>query len=152
MQRFRKLARAGVDAAKLLRTRGKVAMTYGQAITGVADGTMRDQRRVAGAASAPAAGACGQNLDAALMIADGGVKGRADPAFDAHDLPIGQWAEAVWLQWLPMPSLLVLVASAKARLVGAKRVGESVRAGSRNGGNLCQDRVDGGRCSKLHHG
>ena len=91
-------------------------------MVGVADGTLRDQRRVAAAVSAPAAGTCGQNLDTALMIADGGPSGRADPTFDAHDLPIGQWAEAVWLKWLPQRSLLMLVASAKVRLVGAARV------------------------------
>lgn len=79
MRRFRKLARMGVDAARLLRTGGKVAMTYGQAVTGVACSTLRNQRRLVASVSAPAAGPCGQNLDVALMIADGGPSGRADP-------------------------------------------------------------------------
>ena len=48
------------------------------------------------AIAAPASGAGGQKLDAALIVADGGPSGMADPAFDAHLLPIGEWATDVW--------------------------------------------------------
>ena len=47
------------------------------------------------AIAAPASGTGGQNLYAALIVADEGPSGRADPAFDAHLLPIGEWAAAV---------------------------------------------------------
>ena len=43
----------------------------------------------------------GQCTDMALVLADSGPKGRADPAFDARALPIGQWAQAIWHSWLP---------------------------------------------------
>ena len=100
--RFRKLAVAGVCTKRLMRTGGGAALTYGQAITGVAPATLLAQRRAAAAACAPAGGQCGQDLDLALILADGSATGRADPAFDAHLLPIGQWADAVWHRWLPL--------------------------------------------------
>ena len=70
-------------------------MTYGGAIMGVSDSMLHSQRQVAAAVAAPGVGTGGQNLDMALIMADGGPKGRADPAYDAHKLPIGEWAFAV---------------------------------------------------------
>ena len=61
--------------------------------------------RVASAIAAPASGRGGQNLDAAFILADGGPRGYADPSFDAHLLPIGQWASAVREEWLSERSL-----------------------------------------------
>ena len=43
----------------------------------------------------------GQNLDLALTLADENAKAGADPAFDAHLMPIGDWATAVWECWMP---------------------------------------------------
>lgn len=126
LKRFRKLRRHGIDSAMLFRTGGKAAMTFGQGIMGVSNSLLRDQRRTAAVATSPASGACGQNLDTALMMADGGPKGRADPAFDAHDMPIGQWAMAVWEGSMPKKSLLQLAASAKSRLIEAKRIWSKV--------------------------
>ena len=77
-------------------------MTYGQALMGVSNSMLRDQRRTATAIAAPASGCGGQNLDIALMLADENAKAGADPAFDAHLMPIGDWATAVW-EGLPMP-------------------------------------------------
>ena len=74
------------------------------------------QKRVVGAATAPAGGSGGQDLDVALMLADGSAKGKADPAFPAHAMPIKSWAEAVWVQRLPTISLRRLTRSAKRRL------------------------------------
>ena len=106
----------------LFRTGGKAAITFGEGIMGVSDAMLRNQRRTVAVVTSPASGACGQNLDTALMIADGGPRGRADPAYDAHDLPIGQWSMAVWEGWLPKHSLLLLAASAKRQIIGAKRI------------------------------
>ena len=80
-------------------------MTYGLGIIRVSDDMLRDMRRVAAAISCPATGTGGQNLDAALIVADGGPSGCADPAFDAHLLPIGEWAASVWNERLPLESL-----------------------------------------------
>ena len=96
-----------------MRTGAVKAMTYGQAVTGVANTTLLAQRRAVAAAVAPVAGTRGQCLDMTLVLADGTVKGRADPAYDAHMMPLGQWAQAVWHEWLPLEALNKLTASAK---------------------------------------
>ena len=69
-----------------------------------------------GAVKAPAGGIGGQDLDVALMLADGSAKGKADPAFPAHAMPIKGWAEAVWDRRMPTISLKRLIRSAKRRL------------------------------------
>ena len=89
-----------------MRTGAMKALTYGQGVTGVANTTLLAQRRAVAAAVAPAAGTRGQCLDMTLALADGKAKGRADPAFDAHIDPIGQWAQAVWHEWLPRKALV----------------------------------------------
>ena len=60
----------GISASRLLRLGAKAAMTYGQAIMGVSNSMLRDQRRIATAIAAPGSGCGGQNLDIALMLAD----------------------------------------------------------------------------------
>ena len=125
--RFRRLRRTGVDTARLLRTGGTAAMTYGQAVMGVSDAMLLGQRRAAMAASAPAAGTAGQQLDLALMLADASRKGQADPAYQAHLDPIGAWADAVWEEWLPGPCLLRLTGQAKVKLAAARRQWAVVR-------------------------
>ena len=112
MPRFRKLRRLGIHTAKLMRTGGVAALTYGQGVVGVSPSTLRNQRRMVATATAPVAGGCGQQLDLALVMADGSSRGRADPAFAAHIDPIGQWALAIWEKWLPRESLLKLAAEA----------------------------------------
>ena len=57
-----------------------------------------------------------------MTIADGSAKGQADPAFDAHMLPIGEWANAVWEEWLPERSLERLIHYGSTRLVRAKKI------------------------------
>ena len=58
----------------------------------------------------------GANLDAALMLGGGGPKGYTDPAFATHLLPIGQWASAVWGEWLLRSSLQKLAAAGAAQI------------------------------------
>jgi len=91
-------------------------MTYSNAILGVPCGLLRAQRQTAAAVAAPGAGAGGQNLDMALVIADGGPNGRADPAYDAHSLPLGEWAMAVWAYWKPISSMQLVIDDAKQRI------------------------------------
>ena len=119
--RFRRLRKLGISTSRLLRTGAKAAMTYGQAIVGVSNSLLRDQRRTAGAISAPASGRGGQNLDVALMLADEDARAGADPAFDAHLMPIGDWATAVWEGWMP-ERMERLTAVAKKKLKKAKNV------------------------------
>ena len=73
VHRFRMLKQLGFDTSMLLRTGGKQAMAYGLGIIGIADDMLRDMRRVAAAIAAPASGTGGQNLDAALIVVDGGA-------------------------------------------------------------------------------
>lgn len=96
--RLRRLRKIGVDTAGLFRI-GLKTMTYGASIMGVADGMFRSHRQVASAIAALGAGSGGQNIDIALIFADGGPKGKADPAFDAHMMPICEWAMVCWEGW-----------------------------------------------------
>ena len=64
-------------------------MAYGQAILGVSNSLLRDQKRTSAAIAASESGIGGQDLDLALTLADENAKVGADPAFDAHTMPIG---------------------------------------------------------------
>ena len=105
LPRFRMLKRAGVDTNRLNRTGGTAALTWGQEALGVPPSTLMQQRRDVAAAGSPASGMGGQDLDIALILADGSATGVADPAFVAHSGPMGHWAMAVWNGWLPTASL-----------------------------------------------
>ena len=91
-------------------------MTYGQAILGVSNSL---QRRTAAAIAAPESGSGGENLDLATL-ADENARAGADPAFDAHIIPIGDWATAVWEAWMPERAMERLAAKAKNKLRNAK--------------------------------
>ncbi len=121
LPRFRALRRARVDTARLMRTGGTAALTYDEAIMGVAPSLLLQQRRAVAAAAAPAAGTAGQSIDMALLVEDELAGARADPAFPAHLEPIGRWALAVWEQWLPRGALMKIAAAARRRLVAAAR-------------------------------
>jgi hypothetical protein len=110
-----------VDTARILRTGGVAALTFGQMAMGTPPATLLLQRRAVAAAAAPTAGLAGQNLDLALMLADGSDKGMVDPAFEAHLGPIGHWAQAVWNRWLPLKQLFQLAANANVKLAQAIR-------------------------------
>ena len=116
-ERFQKLRRI-IGAARshlVLRTGGTAALVYGQANTGVSDSMVLAQRRAVAAASVP--GGSG-DLDLTLILADGSRRGRADPAFAAHQDPIGMWAEAVWSGWLSRHALTTLTSFAIQRILG----------------------------------
>ena len=117
--RFRMLRRAGVRTDRLLRTGGTAALQYGQAVTGVSPALLLRQRRAAAACTVATSG--GGDLDITLMLADGGLRGRADPAFAAHTDPIGTWALAVWEAWMPRSALQRLVTAAEQRLARVRR-------------------------------
>jgi hypothetical protein len=54
-----------------------------------------------------------------MVVADGSKKGRADPAYDAHSLPIGEWAMAIWEKWSPIPPMQRVVDDALQRVAKA---------------------------------
>ena len=119
---FQRLRHANVDPAKIIRTGGKAAIVYGQAVLGVANGLLRHQRVAVARAGAKGGTTGGQQLDLALMTMDGGPGGGADPAFDAHTQPIVGWSRAVWNEQLPRKSLKVLAANSLLKLAEAKSV------------------------------
>ena len=121
MPKFRRLVKLGVKTDRIVRTGGLAAITFGQAIAGVSSTTLLGQRRLVGAATAPPGGSGGQDLDVALMLADGSAKGKADPAFPAHSMPIKAWAEAVWSQRMPLVCMRRMIRFAKRKLRRATR-------------------------------
>ena len=118
---FRRLRMLQVDTAKLLRTGGNGGVTYDAAITGVPPSTLLQFRRTCATIQAPVSGCSGQDIDLALMVADGSATGMADPAFGAHMVPIGTWSTAIWEKWLPLAILEGSVAEAKCKAVKAPR-------------------------------
>ena len=121
VRRFRQLRAMRIGTARLLRTGGNAAINYDAAITGVPPTTLSRQRRTAAAIQALVTGCCGQDIDLALITADGSDKGQADPAFGAHIVPIGTWATAIWERWLAVSVLHVGITDAKCKAVKAPR-------------------------------
>ena len=121
IERYRKLKKCGVDTARIVRTGGGKSLTYGQYASGTSPSLLLMQRRAVAQATAPASGTAGQNLDLALMIADGSATGKADPAYDAHLDPIVHWAQAVWFTWLSIATLNLMITDAVDRLTNAAR-------------------------------
>ena len=78
---------------------------HGYGGMGVAPTMLLHQRRATLAAAAPKNGLGGQELAAAMMIADGSKTGKADPAFPAHMDVVHHWAQAIWNHWLPETAL-----------------------------------------------
>ena len=145
--RFKRLRNAGVDIPRLMRTGGIAALTFGQAVTGVSNKLLLQQRRAVAAMSVRTVG--GGDLDLTLAIADGSMRGRADPAFEAHCQPIVFWAMSVWYEWLPWASLGRLIADARARLARAKKPWSAARC--RVCGHSQSPWVDGAGTSECAH-
>ena len=74
------------------------------------------QRRSVNAAAAPQNGLGGQELEFAMMIADGSKTGKADPAFEAHISVAQHWAQAVWNSWMPAADLQASIDYARGRV------------------------------------
>ena len=84
--------RVGVDTAVLVRTGGGSALMYGLHTIGVSPSTLRSQRSAVAAAGSPVSERGGQELNFALVIADGSPKGKADPAFTGNIDVLLHWA------------------------------------------------------------
>ena len=119
LRNYAKLQRSRVATARIIRTGGKATMTYGDDVAGVSDAALLSRRRAV--AAAVSTSTHGRDLELALILTDSTEKQHIDPAYDAHLLPIGRWAEAVYMAWCPLPLLRASVARAIARLSGAAR-------------------------------
>ena len=75
------------------------------------------KREVARGRSADAAG---KSIDLALIFADAKAGQTTDPAFAAHALPIGYWAQVVWYGWRGKHAMATDFACAQRRLASAK--------------------------------
>ena len=93
-------------------------MTFGQAVIGVSNKMLLQQRRAVAAAITRSSG--GGDLDVTLALADGSRHGRVDPAYEAHCQPIVFWAMAVWHEWMPRAALSKMISVARARIANAK--------------------------------
>ena len=62
-------------------------------------------------------------------MADGGPKDRVDPAYDAHKLPIGEWAFAVWEGHMAIASMNCTVQFAKKKMRKATNLEMLLRTG-----------------------
>ncbi len=123
---FRRLRRARVNTARLLRTGGAASMTYDSASMGISCSLLANQRRAAAAAAAPVAGTSGQSVDITFALEHAVHRVDADPAVVAHTGPIGQWAMAAWDSWLPRSAMLRLAAHARRRLTTARNLWATV--------------------------
>ena len=56
------------------------------------------------------------------MLADENAKAGADPAFDAHLAPIGDWANAVWENWVPLATMNRVTIAVKKKVKKAKNI------------------------------
>ena len=83
---FRVLKRCKLDVARILKTGGVLALTYGQETMVVPPTMLLAQRRLtAGLLVTEGSG----DLDLRLALADGSGRAKVDPAFLAHLAPIG---------------------------------------------------------------
>ena len=117
--RFHRLRAAGADVARIMSTGGIAALTFGQAVIGVASHVLLRQRRAVAATISADGG--GKDLDLALICAERSDRQAVDPAFIAHEAPIGEWADAIWTRRLPTRTLASITASAMARLARSPR-------------------------------
>jgi hypothetical protein len=122
--RIGRLRKATVVTARLFRTGVTAALTWGVHTVGVATTTLLQWRREV--ARGCAAAAAGKSVDLVLMLADSTPSAKTDPAFDAHILPIGFWANAVFDCWRPRAALALDVAAAKQRLCKASCLWKAV--------------------------
>ena len=88
-------------------------MLYGAHIMGVSNSMFCHQRQAAAAnSSAPGQG---KQVETVLWLADAGGT-RTDPAYAAHELPLGFLARAIWERWLPIEQIVEAIATAEESL------------------------------------
>ena len=105
-----------MSAARVLRTGGTCALTYGNRPLGVSDSLLLAQRRAVAAAAC--INHCGADLNVSLVIADDWNGHSADPAFEAHAGVAVMWSLAIFEHWVDIEDARFLIASTLKRLAG----------------------------------
>jgi len=118
VKRIHQVRKVGGNTRLMVRTAGTPALTYGVEVMGMSDTHLQSARVAIASALAPAAG--GKNPDAVLLALDS-CGATADPAFDAHALPLRTWALAYWQQWQAPVVLDAALCAAVASLQAAAR-------------------------------
>ncbi len=125
LHRLAALLRENLSVARLFRTGLTAAYTYGDDVTGVAPKVLESRRRTV--AAAVARGSAGRSVDMVLALADDGSRQQLDPAFAAHLLPLGRWAEAVYSGWADARALDATIKRERIRLMRARRPWAAVK-------------------------
>ena len=115
-RRSKALSKAKVSAARVLRTGGTCALTYGNRPLGVSDSLLLAQRRAVAAAACT--NHCGVELNISLVIADAWNGHSADPAFEAHVDVALMWSLAIFERWVNIEDAQFLIASTLDRKAG----------------------------------
>ena len=118
VKRIHAVRKVGCNTRLMVRAAGTPSITYGCEVMGMSDSHLQSARTAIAAALAPDAG--GKNPDAVLLAMDANG-GTADPAFDAHTLPLKAWSLAHWQSWQPVGALDSAFRHAAATLQTAVR-------------------------------
>ena len=102
LNRIRAFRKVGGCAATYATTAGLPSVLYGADAMGIATSTLKTWSAIFARAVAPIAG--GKNPDRLLHALDAAGKA-ADPALQAHTLPIVAVAMAAWERWVPLRAL-----------------------------------------------
>jgi len=102
VKRIHAVRKVGGNVRLMVRAAGTPAVTYGVEVMGMSDSHLQSARVAIASAIAPAAG--GKSPDAVLLALDS-CGATADPAFDAHALPLRTWSLAYWQRWQPYCTL-----------------------------------------------
>ena len=95
LPRITRMRRGGISTARCFFRCGFMSgVSWGAQAVGIATSTLLRWRR--DTARGCSAAASGKNVDLVLVFADKAPTDTTDPAFAAHVLPIGYWAQAVW--------------------------------------------------------
>ena len=114
---FHSLRQAGGNTQQIARAVGPPSTLYTVDCFGIIDSALHNVRvSVAASASTETAG----NKTDLVFYALDGQFGTLDPAFDAHGLPIKQWAQAIWEHTYSHEQLCQAIRFARLKLANAK--------------------------------
>ena len=135
---FHSLRQAGGNTQQIARAVGPPSTLYTVDCFGISNAALQQVRSsVAASASTDTAG---KNPDAVLYAIDGQF-GTLDPAFDAHALPIKQWAQGVWDATYSHEDLMQAISLARIKIDRAKGSPWSVVTGPAAALLLTLDRI-----------
>ena len=122
--RISQIRKAGINTARFFRSGFSAAVSWGMHAIGIAPSPLQAWRKEV--AYGCAALASGKSIDLTLMFSDLAPGQKTDPAFQAHVLPIGYWAQAVWEGWRPRAALAAQFREALSALSTARHTWKAV--------------------------